>query len=75
MKILQKLKFMFVRKDTPTEVRPDDMTSMGDRGSRQSAVGTKTQECCDHGSHPEHSEGSLKEKSDDCCDDHGCDCK
>lgn len=61
MKILQKLKFMFARRgDTPTEVRPDDMTS------KKHGVCSADGKCCEVPS------GDKKE--DGCCD-HGCDCK
>ena len=55
MKILQKLKFMLMRKDTPTEVRPDDITSKHescDCGDGVCAMPKKGEEetcdCCDH---------------------------
>lgn len=71
MKILQKLKFMFVRRDIPTEVRPDDMTSVGGEccgvsHSEASAPRTENDECC--GGHGEQSENAT------CCG-HDCECK
>ena len=60
MKILDRIKLMLVKGDSPDEKRPDDMTSKkGDTCS----IGDK---CCQM--------PSAESKS--CCDDdHDCDCK
>ena len=62
MKILQKLKFIFARhSDSPTEARPDDMTSK------------KAHDTCANGN-PCCVAPAVAEGQGDCCE-HDCDCK